>query len=82
MKTISLQRWIYVSGDSVPNALRALAQEIERFQDADIPNDEYIYDYSGDTNVEISYFGIINSGDSDDAECYRAGICVSYKFED
>ncbi len=29
MKFISLQRWIYVGGNSVPNALRALAQEIE-----------------------------------------------------
>jgi hypothetical protein len=75
MKFISLQRWIYVGGNSVPNALRALAQEIERFQDTDIPDDEYVYDYSLDTNVEIVY-----SGDSDDDEYYRAGICVSWKI--
>jgi hypothetical protein len=79
MKFISLQRWIYVGGNSVPNALRALAQEIERFQDTDIPDDEYFYDYSMDSNVEISY-----SEDSEDNECYRAGICMSWKsvFED
>jgi len=77
MKTISLQRWIYVSGNSVPNALRALAQEIERFENnlyADIPDDEFVYDDSN-TIVEISY-----SGDSDDNEPYRAGICMSWKI--
>ena len=74
MKFTSLQRWIYVSGNSVPNALRALAQEIERFKYTDVPDDEYIYDYSMDSNVEISY-----SEDSDDNEHYRAGICMSWK---
>ena len=75
MKTISLQRWIYVSGDSVPNALRALAQEIERFKDSDVPDDEYVYDFSLDTIVEIAY-----ADDSDDDEYCRAGICMSWKI--
>lgn len=73
MKTISLQRWIYVSGDSVPNALRALATELEK--NNSYPDDEYIYDYSKDTIIEIAYC------DEED-ELFRAGICVSYKFED
>ena len=79
MKTISLQRWIYVSGDSVANTLRALATEIEKIESRDITisADEYINDFSYST-IEISYY----EEDSDCVEPFRAGICMSWKIED
>ena len=79
MKTISLQRWIYVSGNSVANTLRSLATEIEKIESRNIKisEDEYINDFYCST-IEISYY----EEDSDCLEPFRAGICMSWKIEE
>jgi hypothetical protein len=73
MKFTTFQRWIYASGCTLPNALRALAQEIEQFDESEIHNDEYALDHENMT-VDIIYLG-----DPDDDEAFRAGVCVSWK---
>lgn len=70
MNYTSIQRWIYVAGSSLPDALRVLAKELENYE---IPEDEYIHDYSNCT-IECSY-----NEDSEEELPYRVGICISWK---
>lgn len=68
--TISLQRWLYVRGNSIPASIRNLADEIEKFK-ASEDEHKVCFDETNYCIVEISY--------DEDIEEYRSGICVSWK---
>lgn len=70
--TTSLQRWLYVHGDYIPDVIRKLADEIEKFETQD---DEY--KICG-TEDEVMYSTIEISYDADSEE-YSAGICIGLK---
>ena len=67
--TTSIQRWIYVHEDNVPNALRALADAVAEVRPV---NGEWLDDTP--SMVMLQYDE--NTGET------SAGICVSYRLEE
>lgn len=72
----SLQRWIYVDGYSIEGVLHNLADAVVDIDlKHDIPTSEYININQGNgMTVEIVYC-------EDDDKPYKAGICISYKYD-
>jgi hypothetical protein len=67
----SIQRWIYVESNSLPNALRELANAIEAAA-ASVPEDENsVLDIPSDSIVEVQH-------DQNDGT-FIAGCLVSWK---
>ena len=73
----SIQRWVYAGGSMVPDALRALADEMDRLYQLPIdefPPDGEIWVDDSDAIVELKY-----NEDAPDDLFYRAGICMTFR---
>lgn len=66
----SIQRWIYAASDSLPNALRELAEDIESYE---VTEDENTNDFS---NCVID---CVYDENADEELAYRVGVCISWK---
>jgi hypothetical protein len=66
MTWISIQRWVYGSGDTAQEALRNLADELDNFAK---PSDEYL--------TEDGNLSIVISGQRGGVS---VGFCVSWKL--
>ena len=62
----SIQRWVYESAETVPDALRRLADTLEREH---VPKTEY----RDDSDVQVVTI------QADDEGYYVAGACLSYE---
>ena len=73
----SIQRWVYAGASNAPDALRALADEMDRLYQLPIekfpPEGECWVDDSLDAIVTLTY-----NEDAPDDLFYRAGICMTF----
>jgi hypothetical protein len=70
MSYTSMQRWLYTEGETLPIALRRLADKIETFK---CPDDEF------PNELGASIIEIHQSDDETATDFFRTGICLSFK---
>ena len=74
---VSIQRWAYVAGPTAAQALRNLADYLERLLENDVNEAVNGLD---DNIVPVMLFRY-DYDEIGDPDCYRAGLCVSWTSE-